>query len=176
MKKARIYLDKINWNNYRKVIKLRVNKDQRYFVASNEASLIHAFIEMSCGTPVYAFAIMNGKTVVGFIQIMYSKDWSGYEREDWLNSDDFKKHNGKPVYYIWRFMIDKKFQGQGFGKEALRLAIEFIKTFPAGKSEGCWLSYEPENEGARNLYRKAGFEERLDLHKEDMEIPAVLKL
>lgn len=73
-------------------------------------------------------------------------------------------------------MIDKKYQGQGFGKEALRLAIEFVKTFPAGKSEACWLSYEPENEGARNLYLKAGFVERLDLHKEDMEIPAVIKL
>ena len=127
MKKAHIYLDKINWNKYHKVIKLRVNKDPRYFVASNEASLIHAFIEMSCGTPVYAFAIMNGKTVVGFIQIMYSKDWSGYEREDWLNSDDFKKHNGKPVYYIWRFMIDKKYQQRGYGREALNKALDFIK-------------------------------------------------
>ena len=88
------------------------------------------------------------------------------------------KYYGLPekFYYIWRFMIDKKYQGQGFGKEALRLAIEFIKTFPAGKSEACWLSYEPENEGARSLYLKAGFVERLDLHKEDMEIPAVLKL
>ena len=38
------------------------------------------------------------------------------------------------------------------------------------------MSYEPENEGARSLYLKAGFVERLDLHKEDMEIPAVLKL
>ena len=38
-------------------------------------------------------------------------------------------------YYIWRFMIDKKYQGQGFGKEALRLTLEYIKTFPAGKAE-----------------------------------------
>lgn len=81
----------------------------------------------------------------------------------------------KVLLYL-AFHDDKKYQGQGFGKEALRLAIEFIKTFTAGKSEACWLSYEPENEGARSLYLKAGFVERLDLHKEDMEIPAVLKL
>ena len=79
-------------------------------------------------------------------------------------------------YYIWRFMIDKRYQGQGFGKEALRLAIEFIKTFTAGKAEACWLSYEPEKEVARKLYLKSGFVERKDLHKEDMEIPAILTL
>ena len=177
MKKAHIYLDKINWNNYRKIIKLRVNKDQRHFVASNEASLIHAFIEMSCGTPVYAFAIMNGKTVVGFIQIMYSKDWSGYEREDWLNSDDFKKHNGKPVYYIWRFMIDKKHQQRGYGREALSKALDFIKTFPAGKAEYVLLSYEPSNEVGKKLYASFGFEEVFKeyLHDDD-EVTAMLKL
>jgi hypothetical protein len=32
------------------------------------------------------------------------------------------------------------------------------------------------NRATRSLYLKAGFVERLDLHKEDMEIPAVLKL
>ena len=61
-----IHLEKITWDNYQKVLKLRVTKEQENFVASNRASLIHAFIESSSGTPVYAFAIMNGKTVVGF--------------------------------------------------------------------------------------------------------------
>ena len=146
------------------------------FVASNDYSLIHAFLAVSEGEPVYAFAIYNDKTIVGFIMMCYDDDWTGYEHEAWLKSDVYKKWEGRKYYNIWRFMIDKKYQGQGFGKEALRLAIEFIKTFPAGKSEACWLSYEPENEGARSLYLKAGFVERLDLHKEDMEIPAVLKL
>lgn len=47
-------------------------------------------------------------------------------------------------YYIWRFMIDKKYQKRGYGKEALKLAINFIRTFPCGKAEYCVLSYEPE--------------------------------
>lgn len=82
----------------------------------------------------------------------------------------------KKYYYIWRFMIDRRYQKQGFGKEALRLAIKFVKTFPCGESKVCWLSYEPENEVARKLYLKAGFVERLDLYKEDMEIPAIFEL
>ena len=73
-------------------------------------------------------------------------------------------------------MIDKRHQGKGYGREALRLALEFIRTFPAGKAEYCWLSYEPDNEVAKNLYLSFGFEERPEQYKEGEEMPAVLKL
>ena len=73
-------------------------------------------------------------------------------------------------------MIDKKYQGQGFGKQALKLVLDFIKTFPCGESEACWLSYEPENEVARKLYLSFGFIEALDHYKEGQEIPAILIL
>ena len=48
---------------------------------------------------------------------------------------------------------------KGFGREAVALGLDFIKSFPCGKSEYCWLSYEPENEVARQLYRLFGFVE-----------------
>ena len=177
MKKTNIHLEKIDWNNYYKVIKLRVNKEQENFVATNKASLIHAFIEMSSGKPVYAFAIKNGKTIVGFIQIMYSNDWTGYEREDWLTSDDFKKYNGKSMYYIWRFMIDKKYQQRGYGKEAFKQILDFIKTFPAGKADYVLLSYEPGNVVGKKLYASFGFKEVFlaYLHDDD-EITAMLEI
>ena len=177
MEKMNIHLEKVNWDNYEKVLKLRVTKEQENYVASNKASLIHAFLESSEGIPVYAFAIMNGKTVVGFIQLMYDDDWTGYEREDWLNSDLYKKYEDKPYYYIWRFMVDKKYQHRGYGKEAFRQALEFIKTSPDGKAEYAVISYEPSNTVARNLYKSFGFEERFNdyLHDDD-EIFAILKL
>lgn len=43
----KIYLKKVNWDNYGKVLKLRVTKEQENYIASNKASLIHAFLEMS---------------------------------------------------------------------------------------------------------------------------------
>ena len=64
--------------------------------------------------------------------------------------------------------------GNGYGKEAVRLALEFIKTFPCGKAEYCYLSYEPENVGAKRLYSKFGFIENGEMDGE--EIVAVLKL
>ena len=57
---------------------------------------------------------------------------------------------------------------------AVRLALDFMRTFPCGKAEYCWLSYEPENETAKKLYASFGFEETGEMAGD--EIVAVLKL
>ena len=79
-------------------------------------------------------------------------------------------------YLIWRFMIDKNHQNKGYGKAAMQLALDFIRTWPCGEAEYCWLSYEPENETARKLYRSFGFMEAEKMPEGWDEIPAVLKL
>ena len=71
-------------------------------------------------------------------------------------------------------MIDKNHQKRGYGREAVKLALNFIKTFPCGKAEYCWLSYEPENEVASRLYRSFGFAETGEMDGE--ELIAILKL
>ena len=177
MPKAVIHLEKVTWDNYRKVLDLSVAKKQENYVASNKASLIHAFLETQDGTPVHAFAIYYGKKVVGFMQLMYSKDWTGYEREDWLSSETYKEYEGKPYYYIWRFMIDQKYQGRGFGKEAFRQTLEFIKTRPNGPADYVLLSYEPANKVGKKLYASFGFEEAfLEYLQKGDEITAMLKI
>ena len=54
------------------------------------------------------------------------------------------------------------------------MALELIRTFPCGKAEYCWLSYETENEAARQLYRSFGFVETGQMDGE--ELIAILKL
>lgn len=76
-------------------------------------------------------------------------------------------------YNLWRLMIDRNYQGKGVGRKAIQLALNFIKTFPCGAAEYCWLSYEPENDVARQLYSSFGFVETGD--KDGEEINAVLK-
>ena len=71
-------------------------------------------------------------------------------------------------------MIDKEYQGRGFGKAALAASLDFIRTWPCGTAEYCWLSYEPENERARKLYSAMGFIENGE--KDGDEIIAVLKI
>ena len=177
-KKIEIHLEKVTYDNIDAVRELRVAKDQRDFVASNDWSLIQAYLSLDAGEPVYPFAICNGKKVVGFIMINYANKWGGYKREAWLNSDAYRFYKDRYYYYIWRFMIDKKYQNRGYGREALKRAIEFIKTAPCGKAEFCVLSYDPKNEVAKKLYFSLGFEELNGpgYYEEDDEISAVLKL
>ena len=82
----------------------------------------------------------------------------------------------KNSYLIWRFMIDKNYQRKGYGRAAMQQALELVRSFPCGESEYCWISYEPENEAARNLYLSFGFEEKPEDYVEGEEMPAVMKL
>lgn len=60
-------------------------------------------------------------------------------------------------------MIDRAYQGRGYGRAAIGLALDFIRTFPCGKAGTCYLSYEPDNDRARSLYLSMGFEETGDM-------------
>ena len=148
MKTEQVHLEKITWDNYSRITKLRVTKEQDDYVARNTNSLIHAYIALSQGeiTP-YPFGIYLGKKPIGFVMIGYN----GWEEGD----PEFVKN----TYFIWRFMIDKRYQGKGYGRQAFQLALDFVRTFPNGPSDICWLSYEPENEAAKKLYASFGFVE-----------------
>ncbi|WP_352462996.1 GNAT family N-acetyltransferase [Mesorhizobium sp. M0062] len=58
---------------------------------------------------------------------------------------------------IYRFMIDRVHQGQGYGKAALREVLDEIMRL--GHISHVLICYEPGNEAARRLYRAAGFVE-----------------
>ena len=159
-----IHLEKITWDNCDDVLKLKVTKEQKGFVAPNSDSLIDAYFALTedkC--QVFHFGIYFEKKPVGFLMIAKDVPWA--EQCYGLPSN---------YYYIWRFMIDKRYQGKGYGKEAMLQALDFIRTFPAGEAECCWLSYEPENEVARRLYCAFGFVENGEMDGD--EIVAVLKL
>jgi diamine N-acetyltransferase len=36
----------------------------------------------------------------------------------------------KQSYFLWRFMIDRRFQGLGFGRRALEMVIAHVRTRP----------------------------------------------
>ena len=157
-------LEKINGKNVWDILKLSVSDDQKNFVARNETSIIEAYTAITANGYAFPFGIYDDCTPVGFLMIGFDKD------DYWEDAPAIAAGS----YNFWRLMIDKKYQGRGYGKEAVRLALEFIKTFPCGKAEFCWLSYEPENETARRLYREYGFEETGEMDGE--EVIAVLRL
>lgn len=159
-----IRLEKVNAKNVWDILKLHVGKDQESFVAPNDLSIIEAYIAVTGNGHAFPFGIFDDDVPVGFLMIGYDVDDS-YE-----NPPQIAYGN----YSIWRLMIDEKYQNRGYGKEAIHLAIEFIRSFPCGKAEYCYLSYEPENMKAKRLYSACGFVENGE--KDDEETVAVLKL
>jgi diamine N-acetyltransferase len=159
-----IRIEKVNGKNVWDLLKLKVSDEQRNFVASNDISIIEAYTAITGNGYAFPFGIYEEDKPVGFLMI-------GFDVDDyWEDAPAVAKGN----YNLWRLMIDKAYQGRGYGKEAVRLALEFIKSFPCGAAEYCWLSYEPENESAQNLYNSFGFAETGDMDGE--ELIAVLKL
>lgn len=62
-----------------------------------------------------------------------------------------------PAYEIYRLMIDKAYQGKGYGKESLDLLLRYIRTFPYGKAENVYAEWHPENKASEKLFTASGF-------------------
>ena len=158
-----ITLRKIDARNVWELVALEVQEEQKSFVATNTESILEAYCAITNGGVALPFGIYDGETPVGFVMI-------GYGCDDWEDAPAIARNN----YSIWRLMIDRNCQGRGYGKAALTAALDYIRRFPCGKAECCFLSYEPENSVAKQLYHSFGFRENGEMDGE--EVVAVLKL
>jgi len=143
-----ITLQPISEDNFRDVLKLRASEE---LVAPNFYSLAEAYCSLidavNKGVPQcdLLFAIVNDKTVVGFAMMTFE------DGKD-VNSDS-------EIYWMSRFMIDENHQAKGYGKAALALLIDHIKTKP----HDCDVKYfytavVPTNHIATKTYASLGFE------------------
>ena len=125
-------LREITRENLGEVLKLKVHPSQAGFVATNAVSIAqaHFYPEVAWFRAVYA-----GDTPVGFVML-----------ED---------EPAKPRYYLWRFMIDAAQQGKGYGRRALELVCEHVRSRPGGTV--LYLSCVPGEGGPGPFYEKLGF-------------------
>ena len=143
-----VELRKVDAKNIWKICALEVAEDQRNFVATNTQSILEAYCAISSGGVAMPYGIYDGETPVGFVML-------GFGCEDWEDAPEIAKN----TYNIWRFMIDRRYQRKGYGKQAMEAVLRLVETFPHGKADWVWLSYEPENQVAAELYRSFGFRE-----------------
>jgi len=61
-----------------------------------------------------------------------------------------------PEYFLWRLMIAGPYQGKGYGRKAIELLVEYVKTRPRARELS--TSYVPIEGGPEGFYRKMGFE------------------
>lgn len=159
-----VRLEKVNGENVWDILKLRVGAGQEDFVASNKDSIVEAYVAITGGGHAFPFGVYDGGVPVGFVMVGYGKD--AY----WTDAPAIADNN----YSLWRLMIDEGHQHKGYGRRAVELALDFIRTKPCGDAACCWLSYEPENTVAKRLYGSFGFAETGDMDGD--EVIAALKL
>lgn len=157
-----ITLRKITLENRRAIFNLEVSEDQRRFVASNLSSVASCYVLATNGGQPFPFAIYADEQPVGFVMITYRI--TGYELP--TIADD--------SYCILRLMIDKQFQNRGYGREAMKKILEFVRTFPAAPAQYCWISYKADNAAAKKLYESYGFRDNGEI--ENDELITVLRL
>lgn len=145
-------MERVTGRNVRQLLTLEVAPEQRGFVAANTMSIIEAYTTTQAGGHAFPFGLYDGDEPVGFMMIGYSTD------PEWEDPPAIAHGS----YNIWRLMIDAHHQGRGYGRQAMQLALDFIRTHPCGDAPCVWLSYEPENHAARALYASFGFRETGD--------------
>jgi diamine N-acetyltransferase len=129
---SNVTLREINSDTVRAICNLSVREEQRKFVAPNAVSIAQAyFSEHAWFRAIYADEIP-----VGFLMLEDQPE--------------------KPEYYLWRFMIDARYQGMGFGRQALEIVIDYVRTRP-NATEFLTSVHQAEG-GPQEFYEKAGFE------------------
>lgn len=143
-----ITLKEITNRNVIQVCKLQVETFQTEFVAPNLYSLAEAYATRNEGNHALPLAAYDGDTLVGFVMI--GKGTVGDENEPPLVREN---------YSLWRLMVDRNYQRRGYGVQILNAVLALVKTFPYGKADYLWTSYDPDNERAREIYLRFGFAE-----------------
>jgi diamine N-acetyltransferase len=136
-----VSLRQITASNRRAVEALRVSPAQEQFVSGVAESLLEASREPD-GRPIY-WAVYADDTPVGFVMI-----------SDEVGTADYIAH------YVWKLLIDGRFQRRGFGTATLDLIVEYFRARPgvdalwtsAGRGEGSPIAF----------YERYGFEQTGD--------------
>jgi diamine N-acetyltransferase len=131
----KITLREITAENLKSVLALSVSEDQRkLFPRSNAYSIAEGHYPAD-DDPVWMRAIYAGETPVGFLMTSEAPD--------------------QGEYFLWRLMIDARYQGNGYGSQAVARLIERLQKSPGAR---VLLTSHMKGEGdAGPFYRKLGF-------------------
>jgi diamine N-acetyltransferase len=130
--RSEVTLSEITAETVRAVCRLAVRDEQQGFVAPNAVSIAQAHFSEHA----WFRAIMAGDTPVGFVMLHDEPE--------------------KPVYFLWRFMIDARYQGLGFGRRGLERLVQHVRTRPGAVELLTSVVQAPG--GPQGFYESLGFE------------------
>ncbi|GLB61670.1 GNAT family N-acetyltransferase [Cytobacillus sp. NCCP-133] len=145
MNTAKVRIGAVTADNWYDCCLLELAEDQKVYMEPNAVSIAQSKFE----TTLKPYAIYLGDKAVGFL--MYN---TVQEELD--------------GYWIYRIMVDKKYQGKGIGKKATELMIARMAKLPEAKN--IVIGYSPENLEAHNLYASLGFKDHGDRFGKEMAV------
>jgi diamine N-acetyltransferase len=131
-KDATVTLHEVTKENLRDIFALEVAPEQSRFVATNEMSIAQAYFDREIA---WFRAIYADETPVGFLML----------------SDNASEQK----YFLWRLMVDARYQKLGFAKRALELLFDYVQTRPGAKE--ILVSYVSGDAGPQGFYERLGF-------------------
>jgi len=141
-------------DNIVECMELSISPEQSDFVAPNAETLAEAYIlTVNNAALLKPYVVYAEGQMVGFI--IYGK---------WADNNE---------YHNWAIMIDKQFQGRGYGKSAIELLLSEIRSQPFGAADKITAAYEKQNTASQKLFKAFGFTESLTPTPDD-EIVAEL--
>lgn len=126
---------------------LSVAQEQEKYVYTNSFSLTEAHYTKN----KYPLAIYKDSTMVGFIMYGYDEDID--------------------MWALSRIMIDKSYQKQGIGTEAIKIVFDIVRQNIGNIKFG--IRVDVDNEIGKRAYTKIGFKKEYDI---DDEILMTIKL
>ncbi|EIT86040.1 spermine/spermidine acetyltransferase [Fictibacillus macauensis ZFHKF-1] len=140
-----VTLVEVNKENWYDCCQLAVSPEQEPYIESNAISIAQSKFEPT----LKAYAIYEEQTIVGFV--MYN-----------MVQEELESH------WVYRIMIDHKFQGKGIGTAATKLMIAQMEQLPNCKK--IVVGYHPLNKGAHKLYASLGFVDNGDRFGQEMAV------
>ena len=128
---ATVNLRPISEDNVRDIIRLEVAEPQRGYVAPNSVSIAEA----AHTTDRWERAIYAGDVPVGYVLL--------------------SENRVRPRYFLWRMMIDHRYQRRGYGRAAMRQVIDYVAGLP--RASELFVTYVPGDDGPRDFYERVGF-------------------
>ena len=156
---VKITFAEISKDNVNPIVRMNPGAVGERMVATNGISIAQATYSKNA----WFRAVVANDTPVGFVMLFDpTLDLEAAKAED----------EALDSLYIWRFMIEFKHQGKGYGEQVMRLIIERAKSMPAIKTVS--LSYVLRDGNAKPFYERIGFRETGKVTDGEMEM--VLKL
>jgi diamine N-acetyltransferase len=145
MRTEKVKIVELSAENWYDCCELEVSSEQKQFIEPNAISIAQSKFEST----LKPYAIYFEEKVVGFLMFnSIQEELDGY--------------------WVYRIMVDKKFQGKGIGKAATKLMISEMAKLPNAKK--IVVGYHPENLGAHKLYSSLGFIDNGDRFGKEMAV------